>query len=118
MPSAIHADLAGGRWQEFSLVEQLGNIGSEVSRALKARARGDRERELSAVERGLELFDLTLADPKHRGRRKEICRAREVVCDFFLGDNEYQTDGESLDRYFLTYAIAARLGARPSRPLR
>lgn len=118
MSSAIHTGLAGGRWQEFSLVEQLGNIGSEISRALKARALGIKEREVSAVERGLELFDLTLADPKHRGRTREICRAREVVCDFFFGDNEYGTDAESLDKYFLSYAIAARLGARPSQPLR
>lgn len=64
-----------------------------------------------ALERALELFDLTLADPKLRYRLKEICRAREVVCDFFYGDNSYQTDGESLDRYFTTYAIAARRAA-------
>jgi hypothetical protein len=27
-----HQELADGRWQEMSLMQQLGNIGSEVSR--------------------------------------------------------------------------------------
>lgn len=62
-----------------------------------------------AVDRALALFDLTLSDPKLRGRTREICRAREVVCDFFCGGNLYQSDGSSLDRYFTVYAMAARL---------
>ena len=53
-------------------------------------------------------MDLTLADPRLRGRRREICRAREVVCDFFVGDNVYRSTPESLDRYFLAFARAAR----------
>jgi len=61
-----------------------------------------------ALDRALELFDLTISDPKHRGRLREICRAREVVCDFFFGGNEYGSGAESLDKYFRTYAIAAR----------
>ena len=100
--------LAGGRWHELTLAEQLGNIGSEISRAGSARARGNNDRMFKAVDRALELFDLTLADPKLAGRRKEICRAREVVCDFFYGDNEYGSNAASLDKYFRPYALAAR----------
>ena len=107
--SAIHRSLADGRWQTFSLVEQLAHIGSEVSRALRAKNAGDRARMDQAMERGLELFDLTIADPKNLQRLREVCRAREVVCDFFWGDNEYHSTGESLDRWFLAYARAARL---------
>lgn len=109
MPDPIHKSLTDGRWFELTLYEQLGNIGSEISRALKAKSAGNRERMFKAVDRGLELFDLTIADPRLHGRRKEICRAREVVCDFFYGDNVYRSDGPSLDRYFLVYAMAARL---------
>jgi len=92
----------------MSLCEQLGNIGSEISRASIARGAGNQVRMLKAVDRALELFDLTLADPKLAGRRREICRAREVVCDFYYGDNDYASDEESLDRYFRFFAIAAR----------
>ena len=38
-----HNDLAGGRWFLFSLAEQLGNVGSEVERAIKWHAKGNKE---------------------------------------------------------------------------
>ena len=105
----IHTSLADGRWWTFTIVEQLAHIGSEVSRAVRAKGAGDSARMDGALERALELFDLTLDDPRHRGTRlREICRAREVVCDFLVGENVYQSTGESLDRYFLAYAGAAR----------
>ena len=104
----LHSDLAAGRWHSMSLMDQLGNAGSEVSRALRARASGNAARERSALRRFLELMDLTIADPRLRGRLREPCRAREVVCDFFVGDNVYRSTPESLDRYFLAFARAAR----------
>jgi hypothetical protein len=104
----LHSDLAAGRWHSMSLMDQLGNAGSEVSRALRARESGNVARERSALRRFLELIDLTIADPRLRGRRRELCRAREVVCDYFVGDNVYRSTPESLDRYFLAFAKAAR----------
>ncbi len=100
-----HASLAAGRWQMFTLAEQLGNIGSEVSRAIKARS--DQKRFEGAVDRALELFDLTLADPRWRKRLKEIARARELFCDAVWG-GEYGTTLEDLDKYFFFFALAAR----------
>ncbi len=102
-----HASLAAGRWFELSLAEQLGNIGSEVSRAIKAGK--DEKRFNGAVERALELFDLTLRDVRWRGRLKEIGRAREVFCDAVLGGHEYGSSLESLNTYFFQFAYAARL---------
>ena len=101
-----HASLANGRWGTFTLAEQLGNIGSEVSRALKAK--GDKERFDGAVQRALELFDLTLSDPRWRKRLKEICRARELFCDAVYGGVAYGTKLEDLNRYFYYFAYAAR----------
>jgi hypothetical protein len=34
-----HKELAAGRWQQMSLVEQMANVGSEVGRALNWRAK-------------------------------------------------------------------------------
>ena len=106
--STLHTDLAAGRWHAMSLAEQLGNAGSEVSRALKARANSNAARERSALERFLELIDLTIADPRRKGRRRELCRVRELVCDYFVGENTFRATPESLDSYFLPYAMAAR----------
>jgi hypothetical protein len=103
-----HRALNLERWQQFSLLEQLANIGAEVSRALSWKLKGEEEKSRRAIERGLELFDLTIQDPRWRYRLKEILRTREIVCDYFLGDNSYQSTPESLDKYFLQFAIAAR----------
>ena len=110
MTEIQHRDLAAGRWQELSLAEQLGNIGSEISRASKWR---DRNPAIArgAFERALELLDLTLDDPRHRqsmARLREIARCREVVVDFFDGPNLYQTTAASIQKYFDAYALAAR----------
>ncbi len=104
----LHKSLASGRWQEFTLIEQLANIGAEISRALSWKAKGDLAKSQSAMERGLELFSLTIADKRWQSRLKEITRMREVVCDYFYGDNQYQSTQESIDKYFLHFAIAAR----------
>ena len=83
----FHREAAAGRWYELSLVEQLGNVGTEVARAARAREAGNESRAWKALERALELFDLTTADERWRGpKRREICRAREVVCDSLVGD--------------------------------
>jgi hypothetical protein len=108
--SVQHRELAAGRWWTLTVAEQLGNVGSEVSRAVRW---SDRKPEMArgALFRALELLDLTLADPRHRqapARLREIARAREVVADFFAGPNEYGSTATSLKKYFDAYAIAAR----------
>ena len=104
----MHTELAAGRWATFPLALQLAHIGSEVSRACKAKEMGNTTRIDSAVERMLELIDLTIADPKNRHRLRELCRMREVLCDFLVGDNLYHSTGPSFDRYFLQFAAAAK----------
>ena len=90
-------------------MEQLGNVGTEVARAVRAKEAGNEARAWNALMRALELFDLTIADERWRGpKRREICRAREVVCDFIVGDNEYGSSLESLDSYFIQFAMATR----------
>ena len=71
-----HLSLAAESWAKFSLEEQLGNIGSEVSRAI--RAREDKEYYWGAVARALDLFYLTIKDFRWKGRLKEIVRAKEL----------------------------------------
>lgn len=61
-----------------------------------------------AFDRALELLDLTLADPRWRGRLREIARARELLCDSAAGGGSYGSTLERLDRYFLAFAVLAR----------
>ena len=104
----IHPELAAGRWKTFSLAMQLANVGSEVGRALKAKKKGDAQQLQRCLDRALELLDFTVADNKHNGRLREICRLREVICDYFFGDNIYGSSPPLLENYFTHFAIAAR----------
>lgn len=103
-----HKNLAAGQWQKLSLSEQLGNIGSEISRALNWRDKDQKSYE-SAIDRALELLDFTISDPRWQNRLKEIVRTRELLCDAVLGGKEYKTSLNDLDRYFFNFAFAARV---------
>jgi hypothetical protein len=107
--SYLHENLAAGRWQTLPLIEQLANVGSDVARAAQWQGK-DSQRCEQAFLRALELLDLTIEDARWKGRRKELVRARECLCDAMLGGEAYGNDFASLDRYFFHYAIASRAG--------
>ena len=111
MNPLIHKGLGDGRWFEFSIYDQLGNVGSEFERAARAFERGDQERFEKAFERMLELLDLTIEDPKWKKpcRLRELLRLREEVCDVFHGNEIFGTSIETLKKYFLYFGIAARM---------
>src|SRR3989344_3710928 len=77
-------------WRTLTLVEQLGNIRSEVGRAAKWQGK-DENSFWGAVTRALELFDLTRADRRWKKRQVEIDRAKEVFSDAVLGGQEYNS---------------------------
>ena len=102
--ATLHGGLTHERWEQLSLADQLANIGSEVARAARAKNRQDDTRLQQHLDLTLELFEFTLDDERWRGQRVEIGRAREIVCDFLVGDNEYESTAESLDAYFLPFS--------------
>jgi len=102
-----HGTLAGGGWHRLTFAEQMGNIGSEVHRALRWQGK-DQGLFDGAVARALELLDLTIRDLRWRGRLRELTRAREILCDAILGGKEYGSCLTDLDRYFFQFAFAAR----------
>jgi hypothetical protein len=107
MGQAFHPELASGKWHLLSLAEQLGHVGSEVSRALRRQEKKDRLYE-GAVSRAFELLDLTLKDPRWRHRLKELARAREALADAVSGGHLYGSQMKDLDRYFFYFAVASR----------
>lgn len=104
-----HAGLAAGRWHTMPLVEQLANVGSEVGRISRWKAKDPQACE-KAFNRALELLELTIGDPRWKGRRRELTRVREFLCDAMLGGSLYGSDLAGLDRYFYHFAVAARAG--------
>ncbi len=105
-----HPSLSEGRWFGFSLCTQMANIGSEVERAISWGRKGNKNYQQLAFYRALELLDLTLRDPRHRHRLRELARVREVLADYFAFDNEYRSTEEQWKKYFHSFTYAARMG--------
>lgn len=96
-----------GRWQKLSFFEQMANVGSEVERTILWRKKKKDYSEL-AFERCLELMNLTITDPKNRTRLKELTRTREVLVDYFDGENQYASSDKLWRSYFYPFNFAAR----------
>lgn len=110
MTRTLHKRAAAGAWARLELVEQLGNVGTEVDRTIRAHEAGRRRRFESALERALELFDLTAADPRWHGHRcQEVLRAREEFCRLFFDPDVPSGSAEGLHRYFFGFGHAARM---------
>ncbi len=103
-----HKELAAGRWNEFTFVEQMANIGSEIERSLNWRAKNNAAYSQKAFERALELLDLTLDDARNVKRVKEVARVREAAVDFFAGSNRFSSSDTLWRKYFLPFAFRAR----------
>ncbi|HEX4774275.1 MAG TPA: hypothetical protein VH234_02050 [Candidatus Saccharimonadales bacterium] len=94
-------------WAAMDVFDQMGNIGSEVGRALNAKREGKLSRSQAAFYRGLDLIDETAqlwADQNKAGLR-ELLYARELFAESVTTDKVDPT----LEAYFMQFAIAARL---------
>ncbi len=105
-----HESLANGRWYTLSFLEQMANIGSEVERAIRWKRKKNDIYFDRAVDRMLELIDLTASDPSNRKRLRELMRGRELLVDFLLYGNDYRSTDIMWKRYFTSFAYAARRG--------
>jgi hypothetical protein len=96
------------KWAKMTIFEQMGNIGSEVGRAISAERASDVERRDGAIARALDLFSATaenLASQKSP-RLREVLRARDQFLGLFFDDNF--TEADKIENYFMQFAIAAR----------
>lgn len=103
-----HKNLADGRWDSLTFLEQMANIGSEVLRTINWRKK-NKEYSDKAFDRALELLGMTIDDKKNNIRLKELFRLREVLADYFVFDNEYKSSDDLWQKYFYPFNYAARL---------
>ena len=92
------------KWNKLSFASQMGNIGSEINRAIYWRELGDKKNKEESLWRALELIDLIAMQRKS----VELLRLREVVCDLFMSANNYKISSELLKKYFLDFALLAQ----------
>lgn len=99
------------RWSKMSIFDQMGNIYSEVGRSFNAKKRHSPRDMDMAVERAIDLFDATVDGliQAKSPKAKEVLRAKEEYLKAVYPSKITPKEIESLDRYFLQFAIAARL---------
>jgi len=99
------------RWAQLSIFEQMGNVGSEVGRAISSWRAGKKDYAQGAIDRGLDLLDATAEvwARQKSPRTREILRARECFVALFYGGS-FDQDADALERYFMQFALAARNG--------
>lgn len=95
------------RWYTLSYCEQMGHIGSEIARARIWEDRKDNVSRNNALERALELIDITKDDSRLYRRRKELCYLREMLADKYIDAAIYNTSLKDLEKYCLDFALVA-----------
>ena len=101
-------ELKAEKWSKLLLAQQMGNIGSEVQRAFGWQERGDEDQKEKSINRFLDLIDLSLIDKRWQKRCWEICRMREVLCDYFLAGNSFGNSFQNLINYFNNFALCQK----------
>ena len=96
------------KWQTLTFYQQIGNIASELSRAILFKDQNSVEHMNFSLWRLLELLDLTIDDQKNKLRLRELCRFKELISDWYCQTHEYEFNPESLKRYSLDFVILAR----------
>ena len=72
------------KWQSYSKEHQILNIASELQRANSWIRRQRPDLVNSCYERGFELIDLTIEDPKWEFQLKELLRCREMLGRLYI----------------------------------
>lgn len=89
------------KWKQMSLGQQMGNIGSEFSRMINLKKKGNSIYAENSFDRLIELLDLTISQRKSR----ELLILKEVLEDLFFDRNKYKVSADSLRKYFINFAL-------------
>lgn len=95
------------QWAQLDVFNQMGNIGSEVGRAMNAKRQGNHRRMETAFYRGMDLINATVDAwvQQKKPATPELLIARELFAESVLTDKE----DPALEQYFMDYAIAAKV---------
>ncbi len=99
------------KWEKLSIFNQMGNIYSEVGRSFKTRDKSDQKDHVEAVKRAVDLFDATIysLNKTKSPKAREVAQAKNQFLITVDNSKASSESVQSLDRYFMQFAVAARL---------
>ena len=95
------------KWFNLTKAQQIGNIGSEIARAAYWENHNDLINRNKALERSLDLLDLTLNDRRWKAGIKEIARFREVVSAQYCNDEFFNITIKELEEFCINFVIVS-----------
>jgi len=102
-----HSDTLLQKWSKLTLAEQLGNVGSEVSRMIKWRNCNPDIAE-RAFERMLDLLNATITCQIGKHRLRELTRVRELInTDWCSNESSNYSSLDGFNQYFTQFAALA-----------
>lgn len=84
LKTIYHKSLTVQNWAEKPFEYQILTIGAEMGRAKNMATKGHAEETRRAIERAMELLDLTIYDSKWSSKLRELLRFREWIGMFYL----------------------------------
>lgn len=94
------------RWSQLSFAQQMGNIGSEIARAKHWNEHLDEPSKKKALERALELTDLTIELSKGSfNKLRELTRLREVLADWYSNLKHYTVSYQNIQDYCTQFIL-------------
>jgi hypothetical protein len=99
------------RWARMPLLDQMANIGAEVGRSFNARRSHREERFWAALQRALDLFEVTALVNRGSGsyRMREVARWKEEFLRVATANEFCEDEARRIEIYFLQLGVASRL---------
>ena len=82
----------------------MANLGSEVSRLLDSKEKGDREMAQKCLARAQRIFEQIENIPEMQPRKEELSLLREIVDDVVQESPRYEVSKSNLKSYFFPFA--------------
>lgn len=95
-------------WCKMQKYEQLGNIGSEISRAKHWQQLNHQENYQKSLSRALSLLFLSLGDKKWGNGIKEIARFYEVLASIYIDQNTINISLSDLEDFCVNFVINSK----------
>lgn len=96
------------KWQSLSAAAQLGNLGSEFSRACKWKGK-NQEYFFAEVQRFTNYISAMMLDAKWQNHRsKELCRLKESALACLSAKSVDEREARSIQNYFDQFALLRR----------
>ena len=97
-----------GNFSVLSPIVQIGNIASEVTRARVWQDEGNDLQLRESLARALELVGLFVSGDVERGLRREMARLKEVLAQFYAGEDTFSVTLLDLEEYLLQLFLLMR----------